>query len=100
MFCWFEQVLVIDHADVISMQVHHVINIFGINSLLIFSPSSTKSTSISFLISFSFLLKKKMQNWSHVNSVVEQLNRIPSKQHGTDIMRIRQWYVLISLDVI
>lgn len=59
MFCWFEQVLVIDHADVISMQVHHVINIFGINSLLIFSPSSTKSTSISFLISFSFLLKKK-----------------------------------------
>ncbi|RVX07796.1 putative ribonuclease H protein [Vitis vinifera] len=50
MFCWFEQVLVIDHADVISMQ-----------------------------------------NWSHVNSVVEQLNRIPSKQHGTDIMRIRQW---------
>uniref|UniRef100_A0A5B7BL58 Putative U3 small nucleolar RNA-associated protein 25 n=1 Tax=Davidia involucrata TaxID=16924 RepID=A0A5B7BL58_DAVIN len=32
-----------------------------------------------------------MQNWSHVNSVVEQLNRIPSKQHGTDIMRIRQW---------
>ncbi|XP_059634637.1 protein NUCLEOLAR FACTOR 1 isoform X2 [Cornus florida] len=33
-----------------------------------------------------------MQNWSHVNSVVEQLNCIPSKQHGTDIMRIRQWY--------
>ncbi|KAA8535738.1 hypothetical protein F0562_030760 [Nyssa sinensis] len=33
-----------------------------------------------------------MQNWSHVNSVVEQLNRIPSKQHGTDIMRIRPWY--------
>ena len=46
------EVLVIDHADVISMQ-----------------------------------------NWSHVNSVVEQLNRIPSKQHGTDIMRIRQWYL-------
>lgn len=33
-----------------------------------------------------------MQNWSHVNTVVEQLNRIPSKQHGTDIMRIRPWY--------
>nr|GEX46419.1 U3 small nucleolar RNA-associated protein 25 isoform X1 [Tanacetum cinerariifolium] len=30
-----------------------------------------------------------MQNWSHVNTVVEQLNCIPSKQHGTDIMRIR-----------
>ncbi|XAR60244.1 hypothetical protein NMG60_11033522 [Bertholletia excelsa] len=34
-----------------------------------------------------------MQNWSHVNTVVEQLNHIPSKQHGTDIMRIRQWYL-------
>ncbi|CAL9749080.1 unnamed protein product [Musa acuminata subsp. burmannicoides] len=34
-----------------------------------------------------------MQNWSHVNTAVEQLNRIPSKQHGTDIMRIRQWYL-------
>ncbi|KAJ8500014.1 hypothetical protein OPV22_010566 [Ensete ventricosum] len=34
-----------------------------------------------------------MQNWSHVNTVMEQLNRIPSKQHGTDIMRIRQWYL-------
>nr|GEY15294.1 U3 small nucleolar RNA-associated protein 25 [Tanacetum cinerariifolium]GEZ18186.1 U3 small nucleolar RNA-associated protein 25 [Tanacetum cinerariifolium] len=32
-------------------------------------------------------------NWSHVNTVVEQLNRIPSKQHGTDIMRIRPWYL-------
>ncbi|XP_077245299.1 U3 small nucleolar RNA-associated protein [Tasmannia lanceolata] len=34
-----------------------------------------------------------MQNWSHVKSVVEQLNSIPSKQHGTDVMRIRQWYL-------
>ncbi|XP_024959419.1 U3 small nucleolar RNA-associated protein 25 isoform X3 [Cynara cardunculus var. scolymus] len=34
-----------------------------------------------------------MQNWSHVNTVVEQLNSIPSKQHGTDIMRIRPWYL-------
>ncbi|KAK3033327.1 hypothetical protein RJ639_034174 [Escallonia herrerae] len=30
-----------------------------------------------------------MQNWSHVNSVVEKLNCLPTKQHGTDIMRIR-----------
>ncbi|KAI3805579.1 hypothetical protein L1987_28094 [Smallanthus sonchifolius] len=30
-----------------------------------------------------------MQNWSHLNTVVEQLNHIPSKQHGTDIIRIR-----------
>ncbi|GAB4850653.1 hypothetical protein Ancab_029964 [Ancistrocladus abbreviatus] len=34
-----------------------------------------------------------MQNWSHVNVVVEHLNRLPSKHHGTDIMRIRQWYL-------
>ncbi|CDP17242.1 unnamed protein product [Coffea canephora] len=34
-----------------------------------------------------------MQNWSHVNTVVEQLNRLPVKQHGTDIMRIQPWYL-------
>ncbi|XP_057508744.1 protein NUCLEOLAR FACTOR 1 isoform X2 [Actinidia eriantha] len=34
-----------------------------------------------------------MQNWSHVDTVLEQLNHIPSKQHGTDIMRIRPWYL-------
>ncbi|KAI5664894.1 hypothetical protein M9H77_24217 [Catharanthus roseus] len=34
-----------------------------------------------------------MQNWSHVNTVIQQLNQMPSKQHGTDIMRIRPWYL-------
>ncbi|KAK7329234.1 hypothetical protein VNO77_23386 [Canavalia gladiata] len=34
-----------------------------------------------------------MQNWSHVHTVIEYLNRIPSKQLGTDIMRIRPWYL-------
>lgn len=34
-----------------------------------------------------------MQNWSHLDNVVEQLNRIPSNQHGTDVMRIRPWYL-------
>ncbi|XP_004296470.1 PREDICTED: digestive organ expansion factor homolog [Fragaria vesca subsp. vesca] len=34
-----------------------------------------------------------MQNWDFLKSVVEQLNRQPSKQHGTDIMRIRPWYL-------
>ncbi|XP_035546121.1 U3 small nucleolar RNA-associated protein 25 isoform X1 [Juglans regia] len=34
-----------------------------------------------------------MQNWSHVNTVVEQLNHIPSRRHGTDITRIRPWYL-------
>ncbi|CAK9170662.1 unnamed protein product [Ilex paraguariensis] len=38
-----------------------------------------------------------MQNWSHVSTIIEQLNRIPSKQHGTDIMRIRQWYIFSVL---
>ncbi|KAH9774283.1 U3 small nucleolar RNA-associated protein [Citrus sinensis] len=41
---------------------------------------------------FSFLMNK-IQNWSWLIEVVEQLNRIPSKQHGTDVMRIRQWYL-------
>ncbi|KAG9159656.1 hypothetical protein Leryth_022522 [Lithospermum erythrorhizon] len=34
-----------------------------------------------------------MQNWSHVDTVIKQLNRLPNKQHNTDIMRIRQWYL-------
>ncbi|XP_078166412.1 U3 small nucleolar RNA-associated protein [Carex rostrata] len=34
-----------------------------------------------------------MQNWTHVNTVFDHLNRTPSKQHGTDIMRIRPWYL-------
>lgn len=33
-----------------------------------------------------------MQNWSHVNTVVEQLNHRPSKQDRTDITRIRKLY--------
>jgi Utp25, U3 small nucleolar RNA-associated SSU processome protein 25 len=31
----------------------------------------------------------QMQNWSHVETVFEALNKMPSKQHGTDIMRVR-----------
>ncbi|XP_027901683.1 U3 small nucleolar RNA-associated protein 25 [Vigna unguiculata] len=34
-----------------------------------------------------------MQNWSHVHTVIEHLNRLPSKQPGTDVMRIRPWYL-------
>ncbi|CAK9199357.1 unnamed protein product [Sphagnum troendelagicum] len=34
-----------------------------------------------------------MQNWSHVLTVFEHLNRIPTNQHGTDFMRIREWYL-------
>ncbi|KAJ6759779.1 ORF PROTEIN-RELATED, partial [Salix purpurea] len=34
-----------------------------------------------------------MQNWAFLTSVLEKLNCIPSKQHGTDIMRIRKWYL-------
>ncbi|MQL72391.1 hypothetical protein Taro_004767 [Colocasia esculenta] len=34
-----------------------------------------------------------MQNWSHLTTVVEQLNHLPSKQHRTDFMRVRQWYL-------
>jgi hypothetical protein len=31
----------------------------------------------------------QMQNWSHVETVFEALNKMPSEQHGTDIMRVR-----------
>ncbi|KAI4372628.1 hypothetical protein MLD38_010834 [Melastoma candidum] len=34
-----------------------------------------------------------MQNWAHVKTVVEQLNQLPSKQLGTDVMRVRPWYL-------
>ncbi|KAL5225149.1 hypothetical protein ABZP36_011788 [Zizania latifolia] len=34
-----------------------------------------------------------MQNWSHLHAVFEQLNQLPSKEHGTNVMRIRPWYL-------
>ncbi|KAL9664042.1 hypothetical protein QQ045_019439 [Rhodiola kirilowii] len=34
-----------------------------------------------------------MQNWTHVNSAVNKMNQMPLKQHGTDVMRIKQWYL-------
>ncbi|XP_010539417.1 PREDICTED: U3 small nucleolar RNA-associated protein 25 [Tarenaya hassleriana] len=34
-----------------------------------------------------------MQNWAFLATAVDHLNRIPSKQHGTNVMRIRPWYL-------
>ncbi|AES63734.2 U3 small nucleolar RNA-associated-like protein [Medicago truncatula] len=34
-----------------------------------------------------------MQNWSHVHTVIEHLNRLPSTLPRTDVMRIRRWYL-------
>ncbi|KAK3139449.1 hypothetical protein QOZ80_5AG0383460 [Eleusine coracana subsp. coracana] len=34
-----------------------------------------------------------MQNWAHLETVFEQLNHVPSKEHGTNVMRIRPWYL-------
>ncbi|KAG2500344.1 hypothetical protein HYH03_001919 [Edaphochlamys debaryana] len=34
-----------------------------------------------------------MQNWAHVETVLGALNRLPREQHGTDIMRVRDWYL-------
>lgn len=31
----------------------------------------------------------QMQNWSHVETLFASLNKIPTQQHGTDIMRVR-----------
>lgn len=35
-----------------------------------------------------------LQNWSFLATVVDHLNRLPSKQHGTNVMRIRPLYVV------
>ena len=32
-----------------------------------------------------------MQNWQHVETVFESLNKLPKQQHGVDIMRVREW---------
>ncbi|CAM8913404.1 unnamed protein product [Rhodiola kirilowii] len=34
-----------------------------------------------------------MQNWDHVRTVVPYFNRMPKKQHGTDFMRVKRWYL-------
>jgi U3 small nucleolar RNA-associated protein 25 len=34
-----------------------------------------------------------MQNWSFLATVVDYLNRLPTKQHGTNVMRIRPLYL-------
>jgi U3 small nucleolar RNA-associated protein 25 len=37
-----------------------------------------------------------MQNWSFLATVVDYLNRLPTKQHGTNVMRIRPLYVVLT----
>ena len=32
-----------------------------------------------------------MQNWAHVQHIMESMNRIPKAQHEVDIGRIRRW---------
>lgn len=36
------------------------------------------------------------QNWSFLATVVDYLNRLPTKQHGTNVMRIRPLYVVLT----
>ncbi|GLJ23922.1 hypothetical protein SUGI_0454570 [Cryptomeria japonica] len=57
-----------------------------------------KNKDVDFLSSIEILVIDNadvilMQNWSHIVSVVDQLNQLPTKQHGTDFMRIREWYL-------
>ena len=35
------------------------------------------------------------QNWSFLATVVDHINRLPTKQHGTNVMRIRPLYVVL-----
>ncbi|GBF92110.1 hypothetical protein Rsub_04457 [Raphidocelis subcapitata] len=34
-----------------------------------------------------------MQNFDHVVTVLDALNKLPQQQHGNDIMRVREWYL-------
>jgi hypothetical protein len=43
------------------------------------------------------IIVETCQNWDHVHTVIEHLNRLPSKQPRTDVMRIRPWYILFCL---
>ncbi|KAK7269371.1 hypothetical protein RIF29_22096 [Crotalaria pallida] len=59
---------------------------------------SNKDKDVDFLSSIEVLIIDHadviaMQNWSHVHTVMEHLNRLPSKQPGTNVMRIRPWYL-------
>ncbi|XP_019428789.1 PREDICTED: U3 small nucleolar RNA-associated protein 25 [Lupinus angustifolius] len=59
---------------------------------------SNKDKDVDFLSSIEVLIIDHadviaMQNWSHVHTVIEHLNRLPSKQPGTNVMRIRPWYL-------
>ncbi|KAG1670680.1 hypothetical protein FOA52_010955 [Chlamydomonas sp. UWO 241] len=54
------------------------------------------SSQVDFLSSIELLIIDRadmmsMQNWAHVETVVDALNRLPREQHGTDIMRVREW---------
>ena len=33
----------------------------------------------------------QMQNWTHVTTVLDNLNKMPSQQRDVDIMRVREW---------
>ena len=45
----------------------------------------------SFLMCFIIMF----QNWSFLATVVDHINRLPTKQHGTNVMRIRPLYVVL-----
>eukprot|EP00850_Spirogloea_muscicola_P022785 SM000311S11931 [mRNA] locus=s311:106610:112559:- [translate_table: standard] len=62
--------------------------------------SSEKDKDVDFLSSIEILVVGYadvilMQNWSHVVAVVESLNQLPQRQHGTDLMRVREWFILV-----
>eukprot|EP00899_Mesostigma_viride_P026479 jgi/Mesvir1/7015/Mv09147-RA.1 len=55
-------------------------------------------TDVDFLSSIQILVMEMtdvmyMQNWAHVQTVVEHVNQLPTSHHGTDIMRIREWFL-------
>ncbi|KAG0604081.1 hypothetical protein M758_10G143100 [Ceratodon purpureus] len=62
------------------------------------SSKEANNVGVDFLSSIEILVMDYtdvicMQNWLHVHTVFDHLNRIPQSQHDTDIMRIRDWYL-------
>ncbi|GKE80499.1 U3 small nucleolar RNA-associated protein 25, partial [Tanacetum coccineum] len=83
----------------ITMSIRKKANFsFKIPCVKIGKAEANKEKDVDYLSSIEVLIVNHadviaMQNCSHLNTVVEHLNHIPSKQHMTDIMRIRPWYL-------
>lgn len=94
MIVLYEQVLIIDHADVIAKQVQ-ICFCFALWNCFYYGQAIDTHCSIKLMLVFLLFTVIFMQNWSNLSTVIKKLNSKPSKNHGTDQMRIRPWYIYI-----